>query len=198
MLAEFTLYLQTGLEHILDIKGYDHILFVIALCAVYQAADWKKLLYLVTAFTIGHSVTLALATLHLISVESSFVELLIPITILLTCFVNFVQAPNEKVVFSAQTRQNMLVRYVTALFFGFIHGLGFSNFLTSLLGSSQNLALPLFSFNLGLEIGQLLIVLAFLLLAVLANFVQIKRRDWVLVISGLVGGVALKLITERL
>jgi hypothetical protein len=198
MLSEFLLYLQTGLEHILDINGYDHILFVIALCAVYQASDWKKLLYLITAFTLGHSVTLALATLHLLSVESSFVELLIPITILLTCFVNFVQAPTEKAVFSAQTGKNMLVRYLTALFFGFIHGLGFSNFLTSLLGNSENLALPLFSFNIGLEIGQLLIVLAFLLLALLANFVQIKRRDWVLVISGLVGGVALKLITERL
>ncbi len=197
MLDNFILYAQTGFEHILDPQGYDHILFVVALCAIYQVKDWKKLLYLVTAFTAGHSITLALATMRWVQIDSALVELLIPVTILLTCFINVLQAPNDWLS-SKTTQPTMSLRYAAALLFGLIHGLGFSNFLTSLLGKEADLLLPLFAFNVGLEVGQLLVVFTCLLLTFISALLLVKRRDFILVLSGLVGGVAFKLLLERL
>ncbi len=195
MFSEFTLYLQTGLEHILDAKGYDHILFVISLCVIYRLADWKKLLWLITAFTIGHTITLALATLKIVHINSAIIEFLIPITIIFTCISNFFYQPENEGNSRQKNNSNKnILRYVTTLFFGLIHGLGFSNFLISLLGKQANVGFPLFAFNIGLEIGQLIIVTILLIFITILSSLNVKQRDWILIISGIVCGVALTLV----
>ncbi len=189
LMSDFQLYLSVGFEHITDPKGYDHILFIMALCAIYQIKDWKRLLILVTAFTLGHSITLALATLRLVHFSSEMIEFLIPITILFTCFLNFFRKENTN-------KDN--IRYFFAVFFGLIHGLGFSNYLTALLGQEESIALPLFAFNLGLEIGQLAIVAVTLSIAyVLISILKVKNREWNLILSGAVAGIALTLVADK-
>jgi hypothetical protein len=198
MVSEFQVFLRLGFEHISDLRGYDHILFVVALCAGYEPRHWKKLLILVTAFTVGHSVTLALATLRLISINDSLVELLIPLTIFITGVMNIVTVSrrSEAGVEASRTRG---LKYLLALGFGLIHGMGFSNFLRSLLGAEEGIALPLFAFNVGLEIGQVFIVVAVLCLTVgMVRWVGMRRHDWILVLSGATAGVALSLMVERL
>jgi len=154
----FELYFKLGLQHIADLKGYDHILFILTLCAVYSLKEWKRVLVLVTAFTIGHSLTLALATLDLIRVDGDLIEFLIPLTIFITALSNLL-ARKQKV-----NSRLYYLRYTAALFFGLIHGLGFSNYLRSLLGAEGGLVLPLFSFNVGIEVGQIIIVAIIMLL----------------------------------
>jgi hypothetical protein len=187
----FELYLSVGIHHIVDLKGYDHILFILTLCAVYTLSDWKKVLILVTAFTIGHSLTLALATLDLVRIDGNLVEFLIPLTIFLTALANLFTR-------GLGSRTLHLLKYGAALFFGLIHGLGFSNYLRSLLGGEQSMVLPLFSFNLGIEAGQLMIVLAIMLLTwLLVGLSRVPKRDWQLVLSGAGLGVSLVLMIER-
>jgi hypothetical protein len=198
MLSEFLVFLRLGFEHIADIQGYDHILFVVALCAGYEPRHWRKLLILVTAFTLGHSLTLALATLRIITINDALVEFLIPLTILITGAMNIVTTSskgNEAV----EGKGVRGLKYFLALSFGLIHGMGFSNFLRSLLGQEEGIALPLFSFNVGLELGQICIVVAVLILTFLmVRVFRMRRHDWVLVLSGATVGVALVLMVERL
>ncbi|MFH2094339.1 MAG: HupE/UreJ family protein, partial [Bacteroidota bacterium] len=182
----FGMYLQLGFEHIADFVGYDHILFILTLCGIYILKQWKSVLILVTAFTIGHTTTLALATLRIITVPTSLIEFLIPVTILLTSIFNIVHKGTE------YSRMLHTIKYATAMFFGLIHGLGFSNYLRSLLGMEDDIVTPLFAFNVGLEIGQILIVTIILLIALLfISAFKVQRREWNLVISGMGGGVAL-------
>lgn len=192
---EFLIYLQLGYQHITDINGYDHILFVIALCAIYRMSDWQKILYLVTAFTIGHSITLALAALELIEYSTDLIEFLIPVTIILTCFANFFHRSTESVL---NPEKFSRVRYLFAMMFGLIHGMGFSNYLKSLLGKDESIVLQLLAFNLGLEIGQLFIVVVAITLSFLVlNGLKIKKHSWNLILSAFVAGVAFKLMTEK-
>jgi hydrogenase/urease accessory protein HupE len=192
-MSTFRMYMQLGTSHIVDLVGYDHILFITALCAVYALHQWRNILILVTAFTIGHSITLALASLHVISIPSALIELLIPVTIFLTGLWNVFQRTEE-----VQTWLHR-IKYGTALFFGLIHGLGFSNYLRSLLGIEENIVMPLFAFNIGLEIGQIIIVTIVLTFSVLlVNVLGVRRRDWNLVLSGAAMGVALILIIQRI
>ncbi len=193
VVSEFALYFGLGKDHILDTNGYDHILFVIALCAVYLLHDWKKVLILVTAFTIGHSITLALATLNIVAFPGEVIEFLIPLTIFITAFANVLKRDE------ASSKAAIQINYVFALFFGLIHGLGFSNFLRELLGQSQNIITPLFAFNVGLELGQLVIVVLFLTAGfVLVQFVGVARRDWRMVVSSAIAGIALILMKDRI
>ena len=188
---EFYMYLRLGLEHILDINGYDHILFVLALCAIYVVGDWKKILVLVTAFTVGHSVTLALATFKVIKVDTDLVELLIPVTILFTALSNIFRSKSKR---RATYIDN---NYTLALFFGLIHGMGFSNYLRALLGKDTAILKQLFAFNVGLEVGQIIIVGIFMLLSfTLITVLGVRQRDWNLVISSAIAGVSLMLITQ--
>jgi hypothetical protein len=197
MLSEFQVFLRLGFEHIADPRGYDHILFVVALCAGYQPRHWRKLLILVTAFTIGHSITLVLATLRLITINDDLVEFLIPLTILITSLINIV-ASSPKEAERVEVKPVRVLKYGLALAFGLIHGLGFSNFLRALLGGEEGIALPLVSFNVGLELGQICIVLAVLVVSFLMiRVTQMRRHDWVLVLSGATSGVALMLLIER-
>jgi hypothetical protein len=197
MLSEFLVFLRLGFEHIADVRGYDHILFIVALCAGYQPRDWKKLLILVTAFTLGHSFTLALATYHIITINDALVEFLIPLTIFLTGVMNIVTSSPEGGGM-LERKGTRLLQYLLALAFGLIHGMGFSNFLRALLGGEEGIALPLFSFNVGLELGQICIVLTVLALTFLViRLARMRRHDWVLVLSGATAGVALMLMIER-
>ena len=195
-MSDFLIYLRLGFDHITDLNGYDHILFVVALCAIYKLEDWKKVLILITAFTIGHSITLALATLQLITFSSNIIEFLIPVTIFLTCITNFFYKESSSQ-FRVETKRQPL-RYVMALCFGFIHGMGFSNYLRSLLGKEDSIIQPLFAFNVGLEIGQIIIVaLALVISFVVVTIFKVKKHDWKLILSGIVAGIVLTMIVAR-
>ncbi|MFM7855513.1 MAG: HupE/UreJ family protein [Flammeovirgaceae bacterium] len=193
-MSEFFLYFSLGRDHILDYaNGYDHILFVLALCSVYVIRDWKKILILVTAFTIGHSITLALATMQIISVDTGLIEWLIPITILITAVNNLF----KKV--EAVSRDTIQINYVFALFFGLIHGMGFSNYLRAILGKDHSIITQLLAFNLGLEYGQIIVVVLFLIFTyILVDWAKVARRDWNLILSSAIAGIALILIKDRL
>ncbi|MCA4896415.1 MAG: HupE/UreJ family protein [Cytophagales bacterium] len=193
-MSEFSLYFGLGKDHILDyVNGYDHILFVLALCAVYLIRDWKKILILVTAFTIGHSITLALATLKIVTVNAQLIEFLIPLTIFITAVSNLF----KKEVLSNE--KGFQVNYLFAVFFGLIHGLGFSNYLRAILGKDQSILSQLLAFNLGLEFGQIIVVAIFLSFSfLLVDFLKVNRRDWKLVLSSAIAGIALILMKDRL
>lgn len=192
-MSAFYMYLSLGFNHIMDIAGYDHILFVATLCAVYVIKEWRQVLVLITAFTIGHSTTLALASLHIISFSSYWIEILIPVTILITAIGNILKKED---LFS---RKLHLSKYATAMFFGLIHGLGFSNYLRALLGSETNIVKPLLAFNIGLELGQIIITSVVLLIAyVFINLLKAKKREWSLVLSGAGIGISIILIIERI
>lgn len=195
---QFWLWFSTGLEHILDWNGYDHILYVMVLCAMFSVKDWKKLLVLITAFTIGHSLTLAASVVNLFNVKQIYVEVLIPLTILLTCVVNICFRRRFDPV-QRSKNYNYRFNYILALCFGFIHGLGFSYLLKSMLGKEEHIAFPLLSFNLGLEVGQLVIVGFMLIVSVfLSRFTRIKKADFIFFISSAVFGIAFLLFIQRL
>lgn len=192
MQSEFSIYLSLGFDHILDLNGYDHILFVIALCAVYQISEWKKVAILATSFTFGHSVTLALSALDMVSVDSDLIEFLIPLTILLTALYNVYNRRASSIGIS--------IKYSLAAFFGLIHGMGFSNFFrsTAIPGIDEGFISQLLAFNLGVELGQLIIIafilgLAFLFLEV----IKVKLREWNLFVSGAAAGISIAMIIER-
>ncbi|WP_207435168.1 HupE/UreJ family protein [Sabulibacter ruber] len=194
MSSVFFTYLQLGFHHIFNLQAYDHMVFVLAMCAVYSGSEWRRILALVTSFTIGHSITLALSTLEMIKFNTALIELLIPITILLTCLYNFTQLGNGRKKGNALWSWNNLF----AAAFGLIHGMGFSNYLKSLLGQGQNIVLELLAFNIGIELGQLLIVLLVLIInLLLTRFLSVKKRDWALGISSAAGAIALMLILEQ-
>ncbi len=185
-------YLQLGFEHILDIKGYDHILFVIVLCVAYRVSEWKKMLILITAFTIGHSLTLGLSSLDMVSISSELIEILIPITIILSGLLNIWESYRDEQVFGK-------LHYFLALLFGLIHGLGFSTFFKSLVSPTESIVPLLFSFNVGVELGQLVIVaLVFAISYVLARMFSIKYRWYTIAVSSLCIMAALALLFEKL
>lgn len=189
-MSDFSFYLTLGFRHILNINGVDHILFIIALCTLYQLRDWRKVLILVTSFTLGHSITLALSTLNIINIRADLIEYLIPVTILITSVSNIFKKQNTY-------QHNFQLNYLLASFFGMIHGMGFSYYLKSILGTESSVAGPLLSFNLGLEMGQIIIVMIFLIISwIFVNNLGISRRDWNMVISSGISGVALTLMFE--
>jgi HupE / UreJ protein len=193
-MSEFTSFLKLGFHHIADPKAFDHLLFLVTLCASYRWSDWRKLLVLITAFTIGHSLTLVLAGLRILHVPSDLVEFLIPVTIVLTSLHNVVASKSEGGTFSRSVSTN----YLLALFFGLIHGMGFANYFSALMGEEGSIVKPLFSFNLGIELGQLAIVGVFFgLYFLLAQWLKLAHRDWNLYVSGLGGGGALVLILQN-
>lgn len=189
---DFGLYFELGYQHIADLRGIDHILFVMALCLRYQFEDWRKILVLVTAFTIGHSITLAMSVFNLLDYPVKWIEFLIPVTIMVTSISNvFVKK------FMYKTRFPVI--YFFALFFGLIHGLGFSNYLKSLLGTDTNIVSQLLAFNLGLEAGQLLIVTGVLLISfIFVSILKCNRREYILYLTGGIFAVAVQMAIERL
>jgi hypothetical protein len=189
-MEDFSFYFGLGWHHIMSLDALDHILFIVALAAIYLLEDWKRVLILVTAFTIGHSITLALSVFDVVRLNSKWVEFLIPCTIIITAISNLFQ---HKFV-STSVRVN----YYLALFFGLIHGLGFANSLRFMLARDQSLATGLLAFNVGLEAGQLVIVVLILLLAWFAMHVlKLQRREWVIFLSAAVFSLALQMAAER-
>lgn len=197
MQSLFSTYLELGFNHILDLEGYDHILFLVALCAIYSLKHWKEVAILVTAFTIGHSLTLALAALDIIRISKTWIEFLIPVTIIATALYNVISRPDP----AQQQKKKWQTNYLLALAFGLIHGLGFSNFLRSTLmpGEEHSLVSQLFAFNIGVELGQLGIVAIILGIAFTAiHLLRVKSTDWNLFISGMAAGPALIMALERI
>lgn len=192
-MGENFLWFQTGFEHITDLAGYDHMLFLLILCSVYSFRNWDWLI-LITAFTIGHCITLVLSVLNIIRLPSSLIEFAIPITILISAVFRWIQVEkNENK--SYQKDQKV---YAATLFFGLIHGLGFSNMLRSLLGSQTDILQPLLFFNMGLEVGQIVIVLFSLVtITSLNEYAHIPRFYLVRGIAIPVGFVSLWLMFER-
>jgi hypothetical protein len=189
----FSDYFTLGIEHILDPNGYDHILFVTVLCALYNPSQWKKILILVTAFTVGHSLTLALAALDLVSINAGLIEKLIPITIILTGLFNIYSVLKNIV-----NDKYVMWNYMLALGFGLIHGLGFSNYFKAILGREESLVKPLFAFNIGVEAGQIAIVAVVMTLGyILLNLLKLPKKYWTIPISVVGILVAVWLLTDR-
>lgn len=187
---DFLFYFREGIYHITDLRGYDHILFVAALCLPYLLKDWRRILVLITAFTIGHSATLALSIYNKILVPSSWIEFLIPVTIVITAV--------ENIAVRQFDFKKMNMRYASAMIFGLIHGMGFSNYLRSMIGKDESIFAQLLAFNVGLEIGQLLIVLVVMLVAfIFVNILKAPRREWLLFISGGIFAIAVSMAVDR-
>lgn len=188
---DFMLYLKMGLFHVLDIKAYDHILFLIVLTVVFGFVDWKKVFWLVTLFTIGHSISLTLAAFEIIQIKVEIIEFLIPVTIFITGVTNIFNA--KKI---SKTKDS--VNLFFALFFGLIHGLGFSNYFRGMIGREDDKLVPLAEFALGIEIAQIIIVLCILILGyVLQNMMKVNKRDWILVTSSIVVGFSIQMMLDR-
>lgn len=189
-MQDFGFYFKLGWEHIISKDALDHQLFIAALAAIYILKDWKQVLVLVTAFTIGHSLTLALSVLDVIRFSSRWVEFLIPITIVVTALTNLLQKEFSK--------KSIRINYFLALAFGLIHGMGFANSIRFMMASDQNLGWSLFGFNVGLEVGQIAVVSGILVLSwVIMNALKVVRRDWVIFLSAAVFGLAFKMVLER-
>lgn len=191
-MSQFRVYFELGIQHILDLNGFDHILFIVVLCALYTLRDWRKVLILVTAFTIGHSVTLALSVLNVLTIDAGIIEFLIPVTILITALSNIFRKTDSF------NPSKIHLNYIYAVVFGLIHGLGFSNYLKSIMGRGTQIIGQLLAFNLGIEAGQLIIVALFILVAgLVVGLSGVARREWTLGISAAVAGMALMLILEN-
>jgi len=188
---QFIFYFKQGLFHVLDWSAYDHILFLMALVVVFTLKDWKKTLWLITFFTIGHTLTLSLAAYNLIYVKESVVEFLIAATIFITAFSN--------ILFQKKSSQNSLnLNLIFALFFGLIHGLGFSSYFKILVGREADKVLPLISFALGVEASQAILVIALLFFTFIGlNIFKISRRDWIMIISAIILGITIPILYTR-
>lgn len=177
-MIDWKIWFETGVSHILDIGGYDHMLFVALLCLIFPVNEWKKLLWLITAFTLGHSLTLILSVSGIIRLNQEFTEAAIVLTILITAIFRLATIKN------AVNRGNGF--YLIICCFGLVHGMGFSYLLKSMLGHNENIVLPLLMFNLGLETGQIIFVALFMImllsLSKLAPSQELKIRTVVTII----------------
>ena len=192
-MSEFWVYFQIGLHHVLDIQAYDHVLFMMALVLPFTFKDWKRLLFSVTLFTAGHTTALLLSVYEILVIKASIVELLIPITILSTAVFNLFT------IGKTNRKENLNLIFLITLFFGIIHGLGFSNYFKTLLGGSSNSKLiPLLEFALGIEGAQITVVLVMLIVAYsVQSLFKFSRRDWILVGSAFIIGVVVPMIIEN-
>lgn len=188
--TDFKYYFTLGWDHITSLDALDHLYFIAVLSIVYQFRQWKQVLVLITAFTIGHALTLFLSGLELIRLNNSWVEFAIPCTIVFSSIMNFRK--------TGPTLQTDKLQYGMALFFGLVHGLGYANTIRFMISKDQDLVWSLLGFNMGLEIGQIFVVLLVLIASVLVGTTKLfTSREWVLVFSSLVLGLALKLSIER-
>jgi hypothetical protein len=189
-MSDFWLYFKLGLEHVLDWKAYDHILFLIVLCAAYTFVSWKRLLVLVTLFTVGHTLSLLLANYNVVSVSGRWIEFLIPVTILIAALFNLFTAGKEK------RAEKLGILYIVTVFFGLIHGFGFASYFNQL--DSGGGILPLLEFALGIEAAQIIVVFIVLILAFLVQTIfRFNKRDWVLVVSSIVIGMVIPMLINN-
>lgn len=187
---DFMLYFKMGLNHVLDFSAIDHILFLIVLTVVFSFKQWKKVLWLITLFTLGHSLSLGLAAFEIVEISSDLIEFLIPLTIFITAVINLFTAKK-----TSKGKEN--INLVFALFFGLIHGLGFSNYFKMMIGQEEDKVLPLLEFALGIEAAQVIIVLSILSLGFFfQNVFNVNRRDWILVFSSIVIGFSIQMMID--
>lgn len=191
-MSEFWIYFQLGLKHVLDINGYDHVLFITALATPFVIKDWKKVIVLASLFTLGHTISLFLSVYQLVVFKTELIELLIPITILINAIYHLF--------FSVKSRNNhYFIEVILTLFFGLIHGFGFSNYFKSILsGDNQSKLFPLIEFALGIEAAQIIVVLVVLTFAsILQNFFKVSKKEWILVVSSIIVGILIPMLLER-
>lgn len=189
--SDFLFYFDLGWSHIVSLDALDHQLFILALVAIYTTKQIKQILILITAFTIGHSATLALSTLDIIRFDSTWVEFLIPCTIFITALVNLFK--------NGKRGKSVQINYFLALFFGLIHGMGFANSVRMMLAKDQYIGWGLFGFNLGLEVGQIVfVILTLLTSSIILYFFKVRQRDWVIFLSSAVFALALQMALQRI
>jgi len=191
-MSDFWIFFKLGFNHVLDFDGYDHVLFLIVLTVVYLFKDWKRVFWIVTIFTIGHTISLALSTYKVISVHANTAEMLVYVTIIATALYNIFTAGKS----NNKTRVYILL--VVALFFGLIHGLAFSNYFKEITTGVESKLLPMLEFAAGVEVAQIIIVLVVLILSfVFQTVFRFSKRDWVMVISSIVLGVAYHIVETK-
>lgn len=191
-MSDFWIYFIIGLKHVLNIFAYDHVLFLLALTVPYDFKSWKRILILVSLFTLGHSLALFLSVFNVISCKVTIVEFLIPITILMAALYNiFLAGKSSK-------KDGITFAGIVTVFFGVIHGLGFSNYFNSILsGKPSDKLVPLTEFAVGIETAQIIVVMAALLLAyMILNLTKFSKRDWILTISAFIAGVVIPMILQ--
>lgn len=191
-MEEFWMYFKLGLTHVLDWNAYDHILYLTALVAAYTLASWKRVFWLVSIFTLGHMSSLALAAFNIIRVDTASIEFLIPVSILAAAMYNIITVNQQK----RNDKASFL--YLITLFFGLVHGFGFSTYFT-MISESVDHKIPLFiEFALGIEVAQLIVVLVVLILAfIFQNMFNFAKKDWVLVVSSIIIGLTLPILQEN-
>lgn len=190
-MQDFMLYLKLGWEHIVSLDALDHQLFVLVLMAVFVFKDWKKILWVVTAFTIGHSITLALSVFDILRAPAKWVEFLIPLTIVITAL--------DNILMRNKPQNLMKMNYYLALFFGLVHGMGFANTARMMMSKEESIFVPLLGFNIGLEVGQIAVVVVIMILHfVMLTLFRVNKKEWVMFVSSAVFALALKMALERI
>ncbi|OWK97783.1 HupE / UreJ protein [Kaistella haifensis DSM 19056] len=190
-MQDFMLYLKLGWEHIVSLDALDHQLFVLVLMAIFVFKDWKKILWVVTAFTIGHSITLVLSAFDILRAPAKWVEFLIPLTIVITAL--------DNILMRNKPQNLMQMNYFFALFFGLIHGMGFANTARMMMSKEQSIFVPLLGFNIGLEVGQIAVVVVIMILHfVMLTLFRVNKKEWVMFVSSAVFALALKMALERI
>ena len=189
---EFILYGTLGLNHVLDLSAYDHLLFLIVLAVIFKFPQWKKVLWMITFFTLGHSITLGLASYGILNIRLDIVEFLIPITILITGVFNIINI-------SKSHKGNEKINLLFALFFGLVHGLGFSSYFRLMIGKEEDKLFPLLEFALGIEVAQMMIVIGILIIGTfMQNICKVSKRDWIVITSAIVIWEVLPMIYNRI
>ncbi len=189
-MSTFILYFRLGYRHVLDIYGVDHMLFIIAIMSVFLLRDWRRALVLFLFYVLGSSLSMSLAVNQIIRVDINIIDYLIPVTLLMAAVINIFKKPESYT-------PRSIFRFAILLLFGLIHGFGFADYLMDILGTDLNLAIPIIGFNLGIEFGLLFVAFVFLIISwVFVNNLGISRRDWRLVISSGIAGIALTLMFE--
>ncbi|WP_323027252.1 HupE/UreJ family protein [Gelidibacter japonicus] len=192
MLDNFWFNVKYGMNHVLDINAYDHVLFLLVLTVPYMFKDWKRIILLVTMFTLGHTVSLVLAVYGIVSVDASLIEFLIPITILVVALYNVFTAGKKA------TSEKIGILFLSTLFFGLIHGLGFAGEFKMFVGRAENKLMPLVEFALGIELAQIIIVFVVLFLGFLCQTIfRFSRRDWIVVLSAVVVGLVITMLINN-
>ena len=190
-MQDFMLYLKLGWEHIVSLDALDHQLFVLVLMAIFVFKDWKKILWVVTAFTIGHSITLALSVFDILLAPAKWVEFLIPLTIVITAL--------DNILMRNKPQNLMKMNYYLALFFGLVHGMGFANTARMMMSKEESIFVPLLGFNIGLEVGQIAVVVVIMILHfVMLTLFRVNKKEWVMFVSSAVFALALKMALERI
>lgn len=189
-MTDFWLYFKLGLHHVLDWQAYDHILFLIVLVAAYNFSNWKRIFILVSLFTVGHTLSLFLASYNVISVSTKWIEFLIPITILVTALYNIFNSGKKK------HKNKLALFYLITVFFGLIHGFGFASYFKII--NEERAIIPLLEFALGIELAQIIVVLIVLIITfVFQDILRIKFKNWVLVISSIVIGLVIPMLQQN-